>query len=55
MPNEERQLRMQIEQLKHELRFRQQMRWQTYIALATILAATAACAGLILVVAHFMR
>jgi hypothetical protein len=36
-------------------RVRQEMRWQTIKALAVILMAIVACAGIIFAVAHIMR
>lgn len=36
-------------------RFRQEMRWEPYKALAAVIAGVAAFSGLILAVAHFIR
>jgi hypothetical protein len=36
-------------------KFRQEMRWQPYVALATILAGIAAVAGIILAVSKFIH
>jgi hypothetical protein len=52
---------MNEEELRLELmstqidKFRQEMRWQPWVALATILASTAAIAGIILAVAHIIH
>lgn len=36
-------------------RFRQEMRWQPYLAIATILGGVAAMSGVILAVSHFIK
>lgn len=36
-------------------KFRQEMRWQPYVAFVVILGGVAAMAGVILVVAHFIK
>ena len=54
MPDLEQELRIELMQTQID-KFRQEMRWQPYVAFATILAGVAAMAGVILAVAHFIR
>jgi hypothetical protein len=51
---EEQQLRIELMSTQID-KFRQEMRWQPWVALATILASTAAIAGIILAVAHIIH
>jgi hypothetical protein len=51
---EEQGLRIELMSTQID-KFRQEMRWQPWVALATILASTAAIAGIILVVAHIIH
>ena len=50
----EQELRIELMTTQIE-KFRQEMRWQPYIAFAAILGGTAAMAGIILAVARFMH
>ena len=51
---EEQELRIELMNTQID-KFRREMRWQPFVALATILAAVAAVAGIILAVAHIIR
>lgn len=51
---EEQELRIELMSTQIE-KFRQEMRYQPWIALATFMAAVAAVSGVILGLAHFLR
>lgn len=51
---EEQNLRIELMTTQID-KFRQEMRWQPFVALATIMAGIAAVAGIILAVAHLIR
>jgi hypothetical protein len=51
---EEQRLRIELMSTQID-KFRQEMRWQPWVALATILASIAAVAGIILAVAHIIH
>jgi len=52
--DEERELRIELMTTQIE-KLRQEMKWEPYKAIAAILAATAAMAGVILGVAHLLH